>query len=296
MTQYYRILWYEDSVDFIDSLIDSIKGYVGFLGFDCSLIIERDGSKLDQEWLNKMDPDLIIVDYGLGDGKKGDEVVDKIKAIEPYAEVIFYSINLEDCKENIEVEGVYFSNRKDLFVKTQKIIDRTVRKQQDVNNMRGVIIAEAVDIEGKMEELILIALGPDAERKNVIKKIVDPEWQVLTFKKKFDLINKICKERIKTLREARNSANPTKKIEIDAKISEIEQKKEEFIDAEEEVINMRNIMAHASQDPSTGCLTSYLRKTDPVIVDDGFCKKTRKDLRKHAENLDKLIRLISTEI
>ncbi len=295
MTQEYRILWFEDSPGFVESLIDPIEEHVESMGFKFSYEIKPDDKELDEELLKKVDPDLIIVDYGLGSGTKGDVVVKKIRAIEPYADVIFYSGKMEDYINKIsrEIDGVFFTIRSNLLEKTRKLINRSVRKQQEPNNMRGVIIAEAVDIEGKMEKLILIALGPDAERESVIKKILDPEWQVLTFKKKFDIVNKICKERVKNLR-CKKRANPTKEDEIDAIISEINQKKEAFIDAEKEVIEIRNIMAHASYDQKTGCLISYVRSS-PVIVDDDFCKKTRKDLRKHSENLDELIKLISTE-
>ena len=91
------------------------------LGFNCVLLIEPDSSKLEEGWLNEFNPDLIIVDYGLGNGEKGDEVVEKIKKIEPYAVTIFYSGNVAECKENIEVEGVYFSDRRNLFEKIQKL-------------------------------------------------------------------------------------------------------------------------------------------------------------------------------
>lgn len=297
MTQKYSILWFDDSKDFVDPRLELIKEHVESLGFEFIHEITPDDSLLNEKWLKKLDPDLILVDYGLGQGTKGDKVVETIRKIEPYADVVFYSGKFQDYIDKIsrKIDGIYFTIRKDLVEKTRNVINRTVRKQQEPNNMRGVIIAEAVDIEGKMEKLILIALGPDAERKNVIEKIVNPEWQVLTFQNKFDLVNKISKERIKSLRSKR-SANPTKKAEIDEIISEITQKKEALLKAQREVIDIRNIMAHASRDPKTGCLSSYVRKSEQVIVDDEFCNKTRKDLRKHSENLDELINLISIEI
>lgn len=298
MTQEYRILWFEDNPDFVESLTDSIEEHVESMGFEFSCEIKPDDSELSEEWLKKVDPDLIIVDYGLGSGTKGNVVVEKIRVIEPYADVIFYSGKIEDYIDKIsrKIDGVFFTIRSNLLEKTLKLINRSVRKQQEPNNMRGLIIAEAVYIEGKMDDLILVALGTDDERKNVIKKLLDPKWQVLTFKKKYDLINKICKERIKTLNRAKNGANQTKKDEIDAKISDVKQRKIVLLDAEGEVIDIRNIMAHAIEDKDTGCLTSYVRKDDPITVDDNFCKETRKNLQKHSENLDELKRLISANI
>jgi CheY-like chemotaxis protein len=298
VTQKYHILWFDDSKDFVEPRLESIKEHIESLGFELIHEVTPDDSLLDEKWLKKLDPDLILVDYGLGKGKKGDEVVEKIRKIEPYADVVFYSGKLEDYIEKIgrKIDGIYFTIRADLVEKTRNVINRTVRKQQEPNNMRGVIIAEAVDIEGKMENLILIALGPDAERKNVIKKIMDPEWHILNFQNKYDLVNKICKERIKALRVSRNTATPTRRTEIDTLMSEISLRKQAFVDAKEEVIEIRNVMAHAAEDPNTGCLVSYVRRNSPITVDDGFCKKTRKDLQKHSKNLDELITLISKGI
>jgi len=298
MTQKYSILWFDDSKDFVEPRLELIKAHIESLGFEFICEFTIDDSLLNEEWLKKLDPDLILVDYGLGKGTMGDKVVEKIKKIEPDAVVVFYSGKIEDYIEKIsrKIDGMYFTIRADLVEKTRNVINRTVRKQQEPNNMRGVIIAEAVDIEGKMENLILIALGPDEERKKVIQKIMDPKWQILTFQNKFDLVNKICKERIKSLNKAKNSSkDPTKKAEMDTLISEITAKKQALVDAQEEVIKIRNIMAHAIYDTKTGCMISYVSPT-PVPIDDAFCKKTRNDLRNHSENLDEITRLISTKI
>ena len=67
-----------------------------------------------------------------------------------------------------------------------------------------------------------------------------------------------------------------------------------FTKANTEVIYIRNIMAHAIEDPtSQDCLVSYLNKDNPIKVDDEFCKETRKTLKKHSENLDQLVSLFS---
>jgi hypothetical protein len=295
VTQKYVILWYEDSKDFVDSLVDPIKEHVESLGFDFLYENKIDDTDLVEPWLKKIDPDLILVDYGLGGGTKGDQVLEKIKAIEPFAEIVFYSKNYEDYIKKIsrKMDGVFFTIRKDLLSKTTNVINKTVRKQQEPNNMRGVIIAEAIDIERRMEKIILICLGVDSEREKVIKKVIDPEEEILTFKKKSDLVNKICKERILALKRAGSTAVSPKKEAIQALITEISAKKKIFETAEDEVVKIRNVMAHAIQDEKTGCLKSYIIKSNPITVDDNFCKTTRTNLKKHCTNLDDLTNLLS---
>jgi len=298
MTQKYSILWFDDSMDFVEPRLESIKEHIENLGFESAFRITPDDSELNEEWLKKFDPDLILVDYGLGKGTKGDKVVEKIRDIEPYADVVFYSGKFEDYIEKIsrKIDGVFFTIRADLVEKTRNTINRTVRKQQDPNNMRGVIIAEAIDIERKMDHLIMICLGTDKERKNVIEKILDPKWEVLSFQKKYDLTNKICKERIHALDAFGENPEQTKREKARELSSKIKESKEIFIDVQDEVIKKRNVMAHAKEDPKTGHLTSYILKGNLIVVDDDFCKAVRKDLRKHSENLDELIKLISTKV
>ena len=96
MTQEYKILWFEDSLEFVESLLDPISEHVEAMGFNFVYERKPDDKELNPELLQRVDPDLIIVDYGLGSGTKGDVVVEKIRAIEPYADVIFYSGTKED--------------------------------------------------------------------------------------------------------------------------------------------------------------------------------------------------------
>jgi hypothetical protein len=141
-----------------------------------------------------------------------------------------------------------------------------------------------------MDTVIAKCLSTDEERRNVVEKILDPEFDILSLKKKYDLINKICKERIKTLERLCGEATAEAKEGIQAKKTEVETKKAEFVNVYKEIIEVRNVMAHTEENPKIkNTLISYIRKEEPITVDDNFCRETRKNLRKHSENLNALI-------
>lgn len=291
MTLKYNILWLEDAPEYIDSLKPALQDHLSELGFEFGLHSAADDTDLIKS-ITDNDIDLILVDQNLSGKKKGEKLIDAIRQNEIYIDVIFYSqyAGLRE-KTGEKLEGVFYAERDNLKEKTLKVIDRTIKRQQEINNMRGVIVAETIDIEKKMDTFIMKYFGADNEKKNVIEKVLDPEFEALSPKKKFDLINKICKEKIKSLADLHQKADPEKKDTFQKIKSSIESKKSQFINVYEEIIEVRNIMAHAEESAgSKNTLVSHIRKNEPICVDDKFCKGTRKNIKKHADNLDALIK------
>lgn len=283
----YDILQFEDDSGYIISIKKLLEDYLDDLGFKLQLHVEEDGDKLNK-LIENDDWDLILMDYNLKSNTKGDELINRIRNNELYTEIIFYSEDstFEDEIRSKLIEGVYFVRGRDKLVeKVMKIINLTLKKSQDVNNMRGLVIAETIDIEAKMEGLILTYFGLDEEKNNVFKKILDPAFDAISTKKKFDLINKICKERIVSLNKM-SEGSPNNKL------SDIRNLYEEFKKIEDEIINTRNILAHVKESKENkNTLTSTNEKNKTVItVDDDWCRKTRKNILKHSNNLDTLIK------
>lgn len=283
----YDILQFEDDSGYIISIKKLLEDYLDDLGFKLQLHVEEDGDKLNK-LIEDDDWDLILMDYNLKSNTKGDELINRIRNNELYTEIIFYSEDstFEDEIRSKLIEGVYFVRGRDKLVeKVMKIINLTLKKSQDVNNMRGLVIAETIDIEAKMEGLILTYFGLDEEKNNVFKKILDPAFDAISTKKKFDLINKICKERIVSL-NTMSEGSPNNKL------SDIRNLYEEFKKIEDEIINTRNILAHVKESKENkNTLTSTNEKNKTVItVDDDWCRKTRKNILKHSNNLDTLIK------
>ena len=277
----YEILLFEDDSDYVIAIKDLLEDYLDDLGFELVLNVDE-GDKFD-ELITKDDWDLILMDYNLKSSRKGDELIRRIRDNEFYTEIIFYS---EDSKFDRDlrsdlIDGVFFARGRDsLREKVKKVIKLTLKKNQDVNNMRGLVIAETIDIETKMDDLILSYFGsPEDEIRKVFEKILEPNFVGFTTSKKYEFINKICKQRKVTLNEKREDVIYLTKLH------------NEFKKIDDDIIEIRNILAHTVENPDNkNTLISKINKNNLTInVDYDWCIKTRKDIIKHSENLDELL-------
>ena len=314
----YNILWFEDSEDYVESLKPRLEGFIEGFGFEPKFTIVPNGSDLP-ELLDNNSFDIILMDFSLegesGNGGNGGVLINMIRGRDVYTEILFYSAQ-HDFRGHIDpyLDGVFFADRGDLFEKSKKVINLTIKKSQDINNLRGLVIAESIDMESKMDEILMSYFGADDEKDvdigskideilmsyfgtddekdAVFRKIADHHFNVISFKNKYDFINKICNERIKRL-EKKNSdmgGDGNLKDEID----NLKQLKKGIGRIEAEIINVRNILAHTKEDPEKkNTLVSKINKNEEeTIIDDGWCKKKRNDIRKQSANLDRLLSYI----
>jgi len=290
----YRVLWFEDAEDFIVSLKPRLEGFIDELGFEPKFEIEADGRNLDK-LIGDSTFDLILLDFNLdvADGKgNGNELIEMIRKKEVYTETLFYSAQRGFRQHVTEhLDGVFFADRDELFEKAKKVIDLTIKKTQDINSLRGMVIAESIDMESKMDELLVSYFGTDDEKGAVFRKIVDPRFNALSLKKKCDLINKICKTRINCLGKKNSDIKEEDDGRLKAEIACLKQLKSEIGKIENEIIEVRNILAHTKEDPEKkNTLVSRInKKEEEITIDDNWCKEKRKDIRRQSENLDKLL-------
>lgn len=154
----YKILWVENDSDWAESIEEEIK----------ELVEQQYGFDYDSAFASKQndaimfnDYDLILMDLNLESEPTGDVLIKNIRDREIYTDVIFYSADgLQKIKQKaheLDLEGVYFASRnKELFInKVNSIIKTTIHKVQDLNNLRGLVMAEVSELDEKMTELIL---------------------------------------------------------------------------------------------------------------------------------------------
>ena len=187
----YKILWIEDELDSIERPKNQIQRYLeDDYGFECSEedIVIKDYDEFEEEYIYEDNQrkrvkdsikefDLLLVDFNLGEEEQtGDKLIDIIRD-GIYSEILFYSSELESINKKLNnhfIDGVFTSDREHLEDKIKKLINVTIKKVQDVNNLRGLIMAEVAELERIKERIIIKASSKISEKsieKYVLKKI-----------------------------------------------------------------------------------------------------------------------------
>lgn len=152
----YKILWIENEEDWVDSIYDQIQEHLSNLGFEFEkkLIAKEESVNYDEY-------DLILMDLNLAEQPNGAELIERIRNLNVFTDIVFYSsvgidrLREEGRKKNLE--GVYYSGRTpdSSFVrKVCHVIDSTIKKVQDLSNLRGLVMAEVSDLDSIMDEII----------------------------------------------------------------------------------------------------------------------------------------------
>lgn len=287
----YNILWFENDEDWYESIVDSIREIIeDELGFKMKTpLLKKNGDELEN--IDFSDYDLILMDLNLDKSPTGDKLIKKIRDFEVFTNIVFYSSEgiskvSEKIKE-LELEGVYFSSRDgNSFVKkVEKIIYATIKKVQDINNMRGLVMAEVAELDLKMAELLKsYACSLQAEQKEIFidcrkKSVLESLNDMIT---KFE---KICDDSIFGHRDfnTNHKWRSVKKIAKNIGDVEILQKLEDY---EKEIIQKRNKLAHVKEVLSENGQRSLA--DGDFIFNDDTCRIIRKDLQKHSDNFDKI--------
>lgn len=145
----YKVLWIDDSDDFIEAtqeLIEQtiednhmVSDIVSYNSFDEFKVGELD--KFDSDVFNLYDQ--ILVDYALS-GSTGDEIIKSIRERNIFTDIIFYSSNyasmLEEMKNKGQLDGVFFAKREDLTGAICNIIKKNLKREYNIANIRGLIM------------------------------------------------------------------------------------------------------------------------------------------------------------
>jgi hypothetical protein len=171
----YKILWIEDQMNSIRGRKRVISNYIkDEKGFELEIKEIETFQQFKEEigFESLKDYDLVLVDLNLDDDESGDgnKIIEEIRNNDIYTEIIFYSSHyghlIDLLKEN-RIEGIFTSERNQIDTKAKKIIDVTLHKIQDVNNLRGLIMAEVAELDIIKEEII------DKASKQIDNKVLE---------------------------------------------------------------------------------------------------------------------------
>lgn len=297
----YKILWVENDYDWAESIEEEIK----------DLVEQQYGFDYDKTFASKQndaimfnDYDLILMDLNLESEPTGDVLIKNIRDHEIYTDVVFYSADgLQKIKQkahNQDLEGVYFASRdKDLFInKVNSVIKATIHKVQDLNNLRGLVMAEVSELDVLMSDII-----------NKYYVLSASEEKTLLFHKH---ITKSQEQRIKDSLIGCASDNKTcchiwKNLSIDKIIPSLEsysmakavnyiipsdfytpQKTNFLEDYNADIISIRNQLAHCKSEEVNGTEVLKTRKGDATFKDDDF-KRIRLNIRKYSDLFKRML-------
>lgn len=303
----YKILWFED----IQSSFNAKKRLVKRIVEDLGFVFPEPRNEINDDNLDVIDfqiYDLIIADLNLANGEKGSTILNAIREKGIYTEVVFYSSQGEDYVRNelrnFQIDGAYCADRADddFIDKVSHVIKTTVKKVQDLNNMRGLIMAETSDIDKTMFEIIKAALEKNAFgiRENLVNQIFDNvNGKVSGKKTDFDTffgnqnINRVLKDTV--MFDASEKIKAVQFI-IDSLEHEITTpyKKDGFKSGYSEVTKKRNLLGHETQAPVDGKIIVGTGE-HAFEFNDEFCIVIRKKVKKYSDDLNTILRFITEQ-
>ncbi|KRE71987.1 response regulator [Paenibacillus sp. Soil750] len=293
----YKILWFEDDVEIVEENKKELVELLADYGLKLEILHKDNG--MDLESYIDEGFDLILTDLNLNDEDTGDKIIARIRDHSILTEVLFYSSNVKEINNIIQrhewVERVSFAvGAGQVQNKIKQLVSLTIKKLQEVNTVRGLVMAETSDLDLKMTELLtdFFDTFSDSELKKqeLINSTVNNRHDRLEKLKKTQPtdINQFC-ERL----DAADRLNAIVRLinHTDNKLSEkhFNNNKETLSKYVEEILNIRNALAHAKEffvDGRKG-VKSTVNQVE-IFFDDDSCKKIRKDISNHRSNLEEI--------
>ena len=294
----YKILWIENEVDWVESIEDQIQDYIESLGF----AYEKNLIGKEEADVSYNDYDLILMDLNLADQPNGAELISKIRGLGVYTDVVFYSAaglnELRAKGKDHELEGVYYSGRtpEASFIKKVKaVIDSTLKKVQDLANLRGLVMAEVSELDLKMEGIIrkhFVEEATEESKKEFFKHVVlKAEENAKRSLKGCD--NQSCShiwkqmdinEIIPKMDSSQKARAVNSLITTDIYKPTNKNFYEDYLN---EIINVRNNLAHCVSIKSGNQEVLKTRKGDLSYNDNDICA-IRNNIKKYSVLFDKL--------
>ncbi len=296
----YYVLWVEDDDSWYSTtsqlFTDTILDYGFYPILDRKKNLEDVINEVKKSGLKRFD--IFLIDFNLRNSKNGDSIIDHVRNNNIFTDIIFYSSDKQTIVDSIKehlFEGVYYSDRNELEDKFENVFLTTIKKIEEINSMRGLIVGETSELDAIIEEhLIFYTQSPFIDKFNTSKFLTEK-----LFNKLDDKIIYLKNEYSTTgLNGILPYLEAIKKWELLRGILKVNKDHKpyisEFLDLnskyQNDVIDIRNKFAHAqvfTKDDGKEVLKALVGDNHFEFDEDSF-KKIREDLIKHRNALLKL--------
>ncbi len=298
----FNLLWVEDQPDNVEPSRQSVE-----------LKLRKHGFRLQTQFAKSVDEaktflrsdvygdhiDLILMDYDLGAGSKGDDGLIQIRNVFPYKDILFYSARTADLKALVaakRVQGVFCCGRLDLPETVDGIFEALVKKVLDIDHARGIIMGSSSVIDGLVVDCLSAHCNQNAG--------VLPAHAAQLFAKRVKKLRAAFTKDVERLEKATTIPEIEKQHRIYTSmdrqqllckiLDDIGQYTDEckFIkDYIDKTVPLRNILAHVRVEKKGFSCT--LRNKDGSEFTSEMVTELRNALLKHEELLEKILRRMS---
>lgn len=296
----YNILWFENEDGWLRPTVRNLRTFLDDYGFKLNVITEKDNSNvaelIRQIKDNVIDIDVVFMDYRLAKEQKGDLIIEEIRKTELFTEIVFYSQDT-DVKAVIEktigsVEGIYYSGRDIFLDKAKNVINHSIKKVQEVNSMRGLILAAVSDIDENMLEIIQSVITNDKAIGDEVKKYTYEVCDGFLKIKAADFDKYVEEDNIIGLTNDTLIFDSYKKARVLQKIVSLKKDPDlthlkGFLESfNKGVIKPRNAFGHVAPQVIGGKRVLVPKRGEDIIFNDAKCIEIRKCLIEHSGHVE----------
>lgn len=284
----YKILWIDNDDSIFLNHQSDIEEHLINLGFTPIIKKGKNFSAFSDFATELDDFNLFILDYKLDkvDGKviNGNEIIKEIRNTNSiYTDVIFYSGVPDDVRQKIfddKLSGIYVTSRD--FEKFEDdvlgVINVTIKKFQDVNNLRGLIMAEVAELD-RIKETILKTYSEKNKCGTIENYIIEK-----LNKSYADNLKKVAKYTSSSL----NDIFENLYVDSDKKARGIKKVQSDFDEKSyrENILYTRNKFAHIEEISGTDENGEPCKFIGDIPFTEEKCIEIRKEIKNYKEILE----------
>lgn len=182
MNMMYKMLWIDDSEDFIETAQELIEDTVKQNNMIPQLTIYSQFEVYKEKELDSFDVDIfnqydqVLIDYALS-GTTGDRIIQDLRGRNIFTDIVFYSSNFDTMREEMRkskehLDGVFFSARENITGTVDKVIKKNIKREYSIANIRGLIMDSTSDFDYicRTTTLALFDKLPKEKQDSIVSK------------------------------------------------------------------------------------------------------------------------------